>query len=109
MPVQLSQFLPGNWAKPPPFFTFPPPYQLNRRQPEKPSWETKARRQFGCNATYHDGNGQFAFITTRRVGHYSMWAYRQAPEKRKAFSGKTGCCGGCLPRRHYLINLENAK
>lgn len=76
---------------------------------KKPSWKTKARQLFGRRATYHGGNGQFVFVTPCRVVHYSLGPDRQAAEKTKAFADKTGCCGGCSPRTHYLVDLGEAK
>jgi len=73
------------------------------------SWIAKAGRYFGCKATYHWGDGQIAFVTPCRELHFSLWPTKEEAEKRKAKVDRTGCCGGCWPETHYIVDLEEAK
>ena len=52
----------------------------------KPSWKTIAKKQFGKAATYHWGDGRYAFVTPCREVHYSLWQTIEEAEKRKGRS-----------------------
>ena len=74
----------------------------------KQSWNAIAKKMIGKKATYHGGDGQFAVVTPCREVHYSLWPTREEAGKRKAKVDKTGCCGGCRPWTHYIVDLEEA-
>lgn len=75
----------------------------------KPSWKTMAKKHIGKSAMYGGGDGPFAFVTPCRVVYYTLWETRQKADTRKAKVDRTGCCGGCRPWTHYIVDLEEAK
>lgn len=75
----------------------------------KRSWKTVARRFFGKKAgiTIGDGsNGQYALVTPYRGVDFSLWQTKEAAEKFKGKLDRGGCCGGCTPRKHYVVDLS---
>lgn len=56
-----------------------------------------------------DGSeGQFALVTPcRNQVDFSLWANRKAAEKFKSRLDRIGCCGGCWPGSHYIMDLES--
>lgn len=75
----------------------------------KQSWNAIAKKVIGKEAVYHGGDGRFEFVTPCREMHYSLWPTREEADKRKAKVDRTGCCGGCWPRTHYIVDLPEAK
>ena len=71
-------------------------------KPKQNNWSVE-------KATYHWGDGRFAFITPCRVVHYSLWPTRNEAEKCKAKVDRTGCGGECRPWTHYIVDLDEAK
>ena len=72
----------------------------------KQSWNAIAKKVIGKGAVYHGGDGQFAFVTPCREVHYSLWSSQEEADKCKAKVDRTGCCGGCHPWTHRLIDLS---
>ena len=74
-----------------------------------PSWAKVARRVLGKRAVENIGDGSggpFALVTPCMDGEdFSLWATREAAEKWKAKLGRVGCCGGCWPGTHYVVDL----
>jgi hypothetical protein len=78
----------------------------------KRSWKTVAKRVLGKTATQNIGDGsggQFALVTPCRDQiDFSLWATREEAKKYKAKLKRGGCCGGCWPNSHYIIDLSEA-
>jgi hypothetical protein len=80
---------------------------------KKPSWRKLARTVLGKKAIQNIGDGsdgQFAFVTPciDQIDLF-LWATREGAVKMKARVDRVGCCGGCNPRTHYLVDLRKAK
>lgn len=78
----------------------------------KPLWTTIARRLLGKTAAQNIGDGSdghIALVTPCRGVDFSLWATREAAEKFKVRLGRWGCCGGCRPWTHYIVDLEDSK
>ena len=75
----------------------------------KRSWKTRAKRLLGKKAVQNIGDGssgQFALVTPCRDQiDFCLWASRDAAENLKSWLDLVGCCGGCWPKRHYIIDL----
>ena len=76
----------------------------------KQLWKTTAKRLLGKKAVQNIGggsNGQFALVTPCRDQiDFSLWATREAAEKFKGRLDRVGCCGGCRPWTHYVVDLS---
>jgi hypothetical protein len=76
---------------------------------KKPSWVKVAKQVLGKKTIQHMGDGsggQFALVTPcRNQVDFSLWATREAAEKWKAKLSRVGCCGGCWPGTHYIMDL----
>lgn len=73
-------------------------------------WKTVARRFFGKRAgiTIGDGSdGQYAVVTPCRGVDFSLWQTKEAAEKFKGKLDRGGCCGGCSPKLHYIVDLAS--
>ena len=77
-------------------------------QPRQP-WGTIAKKVLGKEATEHGGGGsegQFALVTPcRDQVDFSLWVTREAAEKFKRKLARRGCCGGCWPWTHYIVDV----
>lgn len=75
----------------------------------RPSWKTVAKRLLGTKAVQNIGDGSrgpIALVTPCRGVDFSLWATREGAEKFKARLDRRGCCGGCWPGRHYIVDLS---
>jgi hypothetical protein len=75
----------------------------------KPLWKTIARRLLGKTAAQNIGDGSdghFALVTPCRGVDFSLWATCEAAEKFKCRLDRRGCCGGCWPKTHYIVDLS---
>lgn len=74
----------------------------------KRSWKTVARQVLGRKAAQNIGdgsNGQYALVTPCRGIDFSLWQTKEAAEKFKGKLDRGGCCGGCWPKTHYIVDL----
>jgi hypothetical protein len=75
----------------------------------KPLWTKVARELLGKTAEKNIGDGSdgnFAIVTPCRGVGFSLWATREAAEKFKVRLDRRGCCGGCWPKTHYIVDLS---
>ena len=86
---------------------------LNGMTTRKRPWKTIAKRPLGKKAVQNIGNGsngQFALVAPcRDQVDYSLWATREGAEKWKRRLDRAGCCGGCQPWTHSIVDLGEVK
>jgi len=69
------------------------------------AWHTEARKRWGKEAAWIDGNGQFAILAWCRVLTVSLWPTKVEAEKEKKVVDETACGGGCTGN-HEIIDLS---
>lgn len=76
----------------------------------KQSWAKVAKQVLGKKAIQRMGDGsdgQFALVTPcRNQLDFSLWATRESCENSKQWLDGAGCCGGCEPGTHYIVDLK---
>jgi len=77
---------------------------------KKHNWAKVAKRVLGTKAAQNIGDGsrgRFALVTPCRGVDFSLWA-REAAESHKHQLSAVGCCGGCWPKTHYVVDLARS-
>jgi len=73
-------------------------------------WKTIAKHLLGRKAIQNIGDGsggQFALVTACRDQiDFCLWATRDGAENLKNWLDLVGCCRGCWPKGHYIVDLE---
>ena len=68
------------------------------------SWKSIARKVFGKEAVHHEGDGQYAYVTSCGELHYSLWRRMDDVQAIKRRVDRGGCGGACT-RKHYILDL----
>jgi hypothetical protein len=72
------------------------------------AWLAEARRRWGKEAAWIEGNGQFALLAWCRVLTVTLWSTRTQAEEQKKVIDEMGC-GGLCSRAHEIIDLSIAR
>jgi len=68
------------------------------------SWRAEARRRWGRQAAWIQGDGRFALLAWCRVLTVSLWQTLAEAEEQKHFIDRTAC-GGLCTGEHEIIDL----
>jgi len=69
------------------------------------AWRAKARKRWGKEAAWIEGDGQFALLAWCRVLTVTLWPTRAEALKQKKVIDETACGGGCTGN-HEIIDLS---
>ena len=73
-------------------------------------WRKEAKRRWGREAEWIQGDGQFALLAKCRVLTVTLWSTRTEAEKSKEEIDRTACGGGCFgASAHEIVDLSIAR
>jgi len=71
---------------------------------ENKTWYTKAKRKWGRQAEWIEGEGRYAVLAWCRVLTVILCQTRDESEQKKKFIDEIGCGGFCA-KKHEIIDL----
>ena len=72
------------------------------------NWQIEARKLWGKEAAWIDGDGPFALLARCRTLTVTLWGTRDEAERQKSIIDGTGCGDACN-RAHEIVDMSVSK
>jgi hypothetical protein len=69
------------------------------------NWQAEAKKLWGNEAAWIDGDGPFALLARCRTLTVTLWGTRDEAERQKSIIDGTGCGDACN-RAHEIVDMS---